>query len=105
MYYADSRSHGQDMRRQTIANAKSKNQPENDSLVARHGAKLLCNVLTFYLYFSPWSWGCKPSIHASKSTSLVLGITTFKREPLSEILKLELFNVKMTAVKMKKLFC
>lgn len=105
MYYAYPRSHGQDMRWQRIANAKSENRPENDSLVVRHGVKPLCNVLTFYLYFSPWSWGCKPSIHASKSTSLVLGITTFKREHLSEILNLELFKVKMTAVKMKKLFC
>lgn len=104
MYYAYPRSHEQDMRRQRIAHAKSKNQPENDSLVARHGAKLLCNILTFHLNFSPWSWGCKPSIHASKSTSLVLGITTFKREPLSKILKLELFKVKMTAVKMKNYF-
>lgn len=103
MYYAYPRSHGRDTRRQKLANAKSENRPENVSLVVRHGAKLLCNILTFYLYFSPWRWGCKPSIHASKSTSLVLG-TTFKREHLSEILKLELFKVKMTAVKMKKLF-
>lgn len=104
MYYAYPRSHERDTRRQKLANAKSENRPENASLVVRHGAKLLCNILTFYLYFSPWSWGCKPSIHALKSTSLVPGITTFKREHLSEILKLELVKEKMTAVKMKKLF-